>query len=173
MNTRFVRTSLGLIVSILVAGACEGETEDTDAIDECASDISVCGISLSQLTNFEDGTAYVPQYDELVAEWSDPSMGICRIAVRGTCEDGKVFLYMNGGFGSDAYYFDDGTFVGLAFTTDVGTCGRCPVAGFYGTPASVRCDNPQSEPLCDDQPWYGEPYLPFANGEAPQPCEDC
>lgn len=163
MKARALRALLVLAGAALAAAACD--------TDECAASIAVCGYGLSELTDPFTGATYTPVYDELLAEWSTEDG--CRSAVKGSCDDGKVFLNWSGGFGAETFYFDADKFVGKAWTTDVGTCGRCPFSGFYGTPASVRCDNPQWEGLCGDEPQYGEPFLPFANGESPGICIPC
>lgn len=130
----------------------------------------MCGSRLSELTDYE-GQQYVPVYSELLDELSSDDW--CSITARGSCEDGKSFLFAGGLFVTEVYYFEGDTFVGKAWVGDVGTCGRCPFSGFAGTVASVRCDAPQWEPLCEPGGLTQEPFLPFANGESPGPCMDC
>jgi hypothetical protein len=130
---------------------------------ECQiADYSACGGPLAQP---------MPTWSQALAEAL-----ACRAdfdsVLRGACADGKQFLSSNGGFVGGTRYFRGEELVGSTSYTDVGTfpC-QCPFERFQGTLASVRCDRPVFEALCQGTT-PTEFYAPFWQGTAQCTCDD-
>lgn len=159
---------------LFAAGGCGG----ADAADSASLDVlDECGSNLSLLWGAESDV--VPRleasYSEALAQWSFPDE-YCGLGVfSGVCADGKRMLYRNGGFTSEIRYYDGEQLVGYVGSGDVGFCPSvCPFSHFFGTPASVRCEAPSFEALCERVPaptGADAIWMPFANGQAPGGCE--
>jgi hypothetical protein len=136
---------------------------------ECQrADYSACGSPLGALGY--DGQAW-PTWSQALAE-AQACQTDTGSVLRGACADGKRFISVNGGFGGGTRYFRGEELVGISFSSDVGTgpC-QCAFESFRGTLASVRCDTPVFEALCQTTA-PGEFYAPFSQGTVQCSCDD-
>ena len=154
-----------------VAGESGGADDSAfpTTIDECGSNLSLLLGAESDASPRLDAS-----YSEALAEWYFPD-DYCGLGVfSGVCADGKRVLYRNGGFTSEIRYYEGEQLVGYVGSGDVGFCPSvCPFSRFFGTPASVRCEAPSFEALCDRVPAPADGaavWMPFANGQAPGGC---
>jgi hypothetical protein len=132
--------------------ACHGDANGPSSCEQ--ADYSVCGMPLpsAQL----DGQPW-QTFSEALAEVEACTNGRGAASpynfLRGMCADGKLFISANGGYNGSTRYFDGESLVGMVSYTDTisGAC-ICPASGFLGSLATVRCDSPVFEALCDTTP---------------------
>lgn len=153
-------------IALCVLG-CSEKAEKLSCED---ADYTVCGTPLPGLQS--DGQPW-PTFSEAVAEER-----LCRDGgewpefLVGMCADGKHFIAKNGGFGGQTRFFEGETLVGLGAFSDVGGFCLCPFEYFSGTLATVRCDAPVFEALCDTVA-PAEFHPPFSQGTSAQcQCDD-
>lgn len=155
-----------LALSLLMTSCVEGRTSCANA------DYTECGSPLPPTRR--DGAPW-PSYSEALAEMMTcPPAGTppSGLLARGECADGKQFLTVAGGFAGETRFYWHGALVGFTYDTDVGGAPcQCPFNGFQGTLASVRCDQPTVETLCDTvRPASFRPgYVPPAGCECDDP----
>jgi hypothetical protein len=151
----------------LLLALCTSCSDDvTPASIDCR-----CGLPLDAASNPD----LARSFDDALADWTQTGCDWL-IAVRGTCADGKVFLYRDGGFGHDARYFAGGQVIGASWSSDVSTVG-CPWTHYEGPLAALACEIVNVEPLCPSGPPTGggltldELSLPFADGTLTPWCD--
>ena len=133
------RTLLGFAI-LWLAGGCHSGSKCEGA------DYSACGGPFPALQS--DGRPW-PTFSEALAEANLCTSGRGATVLRGTCGDGKQFIFQGGGFGGTTQYFKGEKLVGQTNSSDIasGPC-QCPGESFYGSLQTVRCDAPMYEALC-------------------------
>lgn len=119
-----------------------------------------------------------PSQAQTEADWNAPDQcateatctSVCsEFVVEGACTQGLTFLARHNGTVGEVRYFDRGTFLGLATSTD-DVDPECHGQSFWPTP--VTCDQAQiTKVLCGETTWRpGQRIgLPWADGENPSP----
>lgn len=169
----------GLAVLVLAkCGSDEGEAAPIDrATAGCGTtDFSICGYPFDDLTDELGRPAYTAPLNTTVPRWgSDTMCADGAFAARGRCADGRQFLYWQvGGFTEVRYYGMDGRPSAVALMREESACGDpCPRESFYGALEDLRCDDPQTGPICGAIRRLEPGDLPFSQGTPLIACEEC
>jgi len=149
----------------------EADSPETEKLTCEDPDYSRCCSPLPALQ--PDGQPW-PTFSEVLAEVRKCSMGSAQQYAGaewlvGMCADGKQFITENLTFIGRTRYFEGETLVGSAAYADLPSAlCICGAERFQGTLATIRCDAPVFETLCDSV--TTEFQAPFSQGTADAYC---